>query len=77
MKSRQRLEWFITFILLTAVPKRRVVAVRDFTHIQPVAGRLPLAQFLKNVLDRVRAHDSLQNREPGQAELVFRIGTPE
>ncbi len=78
MKSNDRLGWFITFILLSAAPKKRAVAVGKFTPIQPaIPDLLPLTRFLKNALDRVRAHESLLSRRRVQVELVFRIGRPE
>lgn len=78
MKSSDRLGWFITFILLSAVPKKPAVAVSNFSHIQPaMLALLPLTRFLNDALDRVRAHEPSQSRGPGHAELVFRIGTPE
>jgi hypothetical protein len=78
MKDNDRLGWFITFILLSAVPKKRAVAVSNFTHIKPaMPDLLPLTRFLKNALDHVRAHEVLQPRRLAQVELVFRIGTPE
>jgi len=78
MKSNDRLGWFITFILLAAAPKKRAVAVSKSTPIQPaIPDLLPLTRFLKNALDRVRAHESLLPRRPVQVELVFGTGTPE
>ncbi len=78
MKSNDRLGWFITFILLSVAPKKRAVAFSKFTLIQPaIPDLLPLTRFLKNVLDRVRAHESLLPRWRVQVELVFRIDTPE
>jgi hypothetical protein len=70
MDSNGRLRWFITFILLAA-PKKRTVAVRNFTHIQPASlERLPLTRFLKTMLGRVQA----QTYRPTGHALVFRIG---
>jgi hypothetical protein len=78
MNRSDRLEWFITFILLSAAPKKRAVAVSEFTHIQPgISDFLPFTRFLKNALVQVRARESLVPRGRGHAELVFRIGRPE
>lgn len=78
MKRNDRLGWFITFILRSAAPRKRAVALSKSTHIQPaVTDFLPVTRFLKNGLHRVRAHESLLPRRVVQVELVFRIGTPE
>jgi hypothetical protein len=75
MKDKARLGFFITFILLSGLPKNRALAVPKFTHIQSAMPQLlPLTRFLKATLDRVRARESSQPRQLAEVELVFRNG---
>lgn len=76
MKNDVRLGAFITFILLAAIPKNRSVAVSDFIHIQlAIPQPLPLTQFLRVALERIREHEIFTAYEAAPAELVFRYGT--
>ena len=79
MKDNARLGFFISLILLASVPKNPSIAVSDFLHLRPVVPQLlPLTQFLKIALERVRApRVSPQVNQTAAAGLIFRLGTPE
>jgi hypothetical protein len=74
--SKDLLEKFISFILLLSLPKNRSALSGNSAHTEEVtAALLPLTQFLKAVLERVRTHELLLTRSPRREGLVFRIGT--
>ena len=77
MKSNALLGQFITFYP-AAVPAEQPGGPGDLIHTPPTtADLLSLTRFLIDVLNRVQAHELSRARKACQAELVFRITTPE
>jgi hypothetical protein len=75
--TKDRLRQFITFILLLSVPKNRAALGGDSAHTeQRQPDLLPLTQFLKTTLERVRAHELSQVQRTCRVEIAFRIRTP-
>ena len=76
MKDDVGLGSFIAFILLASTSKNRSVDLQDF--IQPgIAQLLPLARFLKLMLEHMREQELIMARQVRTGELIFKLGSPD